>query len=401
MNKGFMPIVLLVPERNMKKFENYITNEEHINDDMFKEIALDQLAIEKSKWIFLCKANVTALNVHILPFNIKSELEHEEFREKRSFVDYLFKGLLETVFEEESDYDFNEFNPADQSTLIRFMNTLSFQFSIRYENAKNNRDISYLKNEDAVVEAINEMTDNLTGDNPKPINDMVSVVDVVPISASIEELIQDFYDRYDHELCSFTFGTIFKLSYTSDALMFSSKESGMSMRENPLAQTLALIGLMTGVSICEPDTEVLSELNDFTTHAPESNRIKDLFEKAYQMFESEKDPVKLRRNARKMLELITGEEFDDDMLDDNGSVKNPEELIKFLAETFDSDEMASFLEEMGAEVVKVPVESPEDIGAILDKLRDQMNPEEFSRLEKRLSELTGDEFINQNPKFLN
>ena len=401
MNKGFMPIVLLVPERNMKKFENYITNEEHINDDMFKEIALNQLAIEKSKWIFLCKANVTALNVHILPFNIKSELEHEEFREKRSFVDYPFKGLLETVFEEESDYDFNEFNPADQSTLIRFMNTLSFQFSIRYENAKNNRDISYLKNEDAVVEAINEMTDNLTGDNPKPINDMVSVVDVIPISASIEELIQDFYDRYDHELCSFTFGTIFKLSYTSDALMFSSKESGMSMRENPLAQTLALIGLMTGVSIYEPDTEVLSELNDFTTHAPESNRIKDLFEKAYQMFESEKDPVKLRRNARKMLELITGEEFDDDMLDDNGSVKNPEELIKFLAETFDSDEMISFLKEMGAEVVKVPVESPEDIGVVLDKLRDQMNPEEFSRLEKRLSELTGDEFINQNPKFLN
>lgn len=401
MNKGFMPIVLLVPERNMKKFENYITNEEHINDDMFKEIALNQLAIEKSKWIFLCKANVTALNVHILPFNIKSELEHEEFREKRSFVDYPFKGLLETVFEEESDYDFNEFNPADQSTLIRFMNTLSFQFSIRYENAKNNRDISYLKNEDAVVEAINEMTDNLTGDNPKPINDMVTVVDVIPISASIEELIQDFYDRYDHELCSFTFGTIFKLSYTSDALMFSSKESGMSMRENPLAQTLALIGLMTGVSIYEPDTEVLSELNDFTTHTPESNRIKDLFEKAYQMFESEKDPVKLRRNARKMLELITGEEFDDDMLDDNGSVKNPEELIKFLAETFDSDEMISFLKEMGAEVVKVPVESPEDIGVVLDKLRDQMNSEEFSRLEKRLSELTGDEFINQNPKFLN
>ena len=89
------------------------------------------------------------------------------------------------------------------------------------------------------------------------------------------------------------------------------------------------------------------------------------------------------------------------MLDDNGSVKNPEELIKFLAETFDSDEMISFLKEMGAEVVKVPVESPEDIGVVLDKLRDQMNPEEFSRLEKRLSELTGDEFINQNPKFLN
>lgn len=401
MNKGFMPIVLLVPERNMKKFENYITNEEYINDDMFKEIALNQLAIEKSKWIFLCKANVTALNVHILPFNIKSELEHEEFREKRSFVDYLFKGLLETVFEEESDYDFNEFNPADQSTLIRFMNTLSFQFSIRYENAKNNRDISYLKNEDVVVEAINEMTDNLTGDNPKPINDMVSVVDVIPISASIEELIQDFYDRYDHELCSFTFGTIFKLSYTSDALMFSSKESGMSMRENPLAQTLTLIGLMTGVSIYEPDTEVLSELNDFTTHVPESNRIKDLFEKAHQLFNNEKDPVKLRENARKMLEFVTGKEFDDDMFDNNGSVKNPEELIKFLAETFDSDEMISFLKEMGAEVVKVPVESPEDIGVVLDKLRDQMNPEEFSRLEKRLSELTGDEFINQNPKFLN
>lgn len=401
MNKGFMPIVLLVPERNMKKFENYITNEEHINDDMFKEIALNQLAIEKSKWIFLCKANVTALNVHILPFNIKSELEHEEFREKRSFVDYLFKGLLETVFEEESDYDFNEFNPADQSTLIRFMNTLSFQFSIRYENAKNNRDISYLKNEDAVAEAINEMTDNLTGDNPKPINDMVSVVDVIPISASIEELIQDFYDRYDHELCSFTFGTIFKLSYTSDALMFSSKESGMSMRENPLAQTLALIGHMTGVSIFEPDTEALSELNDYTTYIPESNRIKDLFEKTHQLFDNEKDPVKLRKNARKMLEFVTGKEFDDGMFDNDGSVKNPEELVKFLAESFDPDEMASFLEEMGAEVVKVPVESPEDIGAILDKLRNQMSPEEFSRFEKRISELIGDDFISQNPKFLN
>ena len=401
MNKGFMPIVLLVPERNMKKFENYITNEEHINDDMFKEIALNQLAIEKSKWIFLCKANVTALNVHILPFNIKSELEHEEFREKRSFVDYPFKGLLETVFEEESDYDFNEFNPADQSTLIRFMNTLSFQFSIRYENAKNNRDISYLKNEDAVVEAINEMTDNLTGDNPKPINDMVSVVDVISISASIEELIQDFYDRYDHELCSFTFGTIFKLSYTSDALMFSSKESGMSMRENPLAQTLALIGLMTGVSIYEPDTEVLSELNDYTTYIPESNRIKDLFEKAHQLFHNEEDPVKLRKNARKMLEFVTGKEFDDDMFDNDGSVKNPEELVKFLAESFDPDEMASFLEEMGAEVVKVPVESPEDIGTILDKLRNQMSPEEFSRFEKRISELIGDDFISQSPKFLN
>lgn len=401
MNKGFMPIVLLVPERNMKKFENYITNEEHINDDMFKEIALNQLAIEKSKWIFLCKANVTSLNVHILPFNIKSELEHEEFREKRSFVDYLFKGLLETVFKEESDYDFNEFNPADQSTLIRFMNTLSFQFSIRYENAKNNRDISYLKNEDAVVEAINEMTDNLTGDNPKPINDMVSVVDVVPISASIEELIQDFYDRYDHELCSFTFGTIFKLSYTSDALMFSSKESRMSMRENPLAQTLALIGHMTGVSIFEPDTEALSELNDYTTYMPESNRIKDLFEKAHQLFNNEKDPVKLRENARKMLEFVTGKEFDDDMFDNNGSVKNPEELVKFLAESFDPDEMVSFLEEMGAEVVKVPVESPEDISAILDKLRNQMSPEEFSRFEKRMSELIGDDFISQSPKFLN
>ena len=401
MNKGFMPIVLLVPERNMKKFENYITNEEHINDDMFKEIALNQLAIEKSKWIFLCKANVTALNVHILPFNIKSELEHEEFREKRSFVDYLFKGLLETVFEEESDYDFNEFNPADQSTLIRFMNILSFQFSIRYENAKNNRDISYLKNEDAVVEAINEMTDNLTGDNPKPINDMVSVVDVIPISASVEELIQDFYDRYDHELCSFTFGTIFKLSYTSDALMFSSKESGMSMRENPLAQTLALIGHMTGVSIFEPDTEALSELNDYITYIPESNRIKDLFEKAHQLFDNEKDPVKLRKNARKMLEFVTGKEFDDDMFDNDGSVKNPEELVKFLAESFDPDEMASFLEEMGAEVVKVPVESPEDIGAILDKLRNQMSPEEFSRFEKRISELIGDDFISQSPKFLN
>ena len=401
MNKGFMPIVLLVPERNMKKFENYITNEEHINDDMFKEIALNQLAIEKSKWIFLCKANVTALNVHILPFNIKSELEHEEFREKRSFVDYLFKGLLETVFEEESDYDFNEFNPADQSTLIRFMNTLSFQFSIRYENAKNNRDISYLKNEDAVVEAINEMTDNLTGDNPKPISDMVTIVDVIPISASIEELIQDFYDRYDHELCSFTFGTIFKLSYTSDALMFSSKESGMSMRENPLAQTLALIGHMTGVSIFEPDTEALSELNDYTTYIPESNRIKDLFEKAHQLFDNEKDPVKLRKNARKMLEFVTGKEFDDDMFDNDGSVKNPEKLVKFLAESFDPDEMASFLEEMGAEVVKVPVESPEDIGAILDKLRNQMSPEEFSRFEKRISELIGDDFISQSPKFLN
>lgn len=401
MNKGFMPIVLLVPERNMKKFENYITNEEHINDDMFKEIALNQLAVEKSKWIFLCKANVTALNVHILPFNIKSELEHEEFREKRSFVDYLFKGLLETVFEEESDYDFNEFNPADQSTLIRFMNTLSFQFSIRYENAKNNRDISYLKNEDAVVEAINEMTDNLTGDNPKPINDMVTVVDVIPISASIEELIQDFYDRYDHELCSFTFGTIFKLSYTSDALMFSSKESGMSMRENPLAQTLALIGHMTGVSIFEPDTESLSELNDYTTYIPESNRIKDLFEKAHQLFDNEKDPVKLRKNARKMLEFVTGKELDDDMFDNDCSVKNPEELVKFLAESFDPDEMTSFLEEMGAEVVKVPVESPEDIGAILDKLRNQMSPEEFSRFEKRISELIGDDFISQSPKFLN
>lgn len=401
MNKGFMPIVLLVPERNMKKLENYITNEEHINDDMFKEIALNQLAIEKSKWIFLCKANVTALNVHILPFNIKSELEHEEFREKRSFVDYLFKGLLETVFEEESDYDFNEFNPADQSTLIRFMNILSFQFSIRYENAKNNRGISYLKNEDAVVEAINEMTDNLTGDNPKPINDMVSVVDVIPISASVEELIQDFYDRYDHELCSFTFGTIFKLSYTSDALMFSSKESGMSMRENPLAQTLALIGHMTGVSIFEPDTEALSELNDHITYIPESNRIKDLFEKAHQLFDNEKDPVKLRKNARKMLEFVTGKEFDDDMFDNDGSVKNPEELVKFLAESFDPDEMASFLEEMGAEVVKVPVESPEDIGAILDKLRNQMSPEEFSRFEKRISELIGDDFISQSPKFLN
>ena len=401
MNKGFMPIVLLVPERNMKKFENYITNEEHINDDMFKEIALNQLAVEKSKWIFLCKANVTALNVHILPFNIKSELEHEEFREKRSFIDYLFKGLLETVFEEESDYDFNEFNPADQSTLIRFMNILSFQFSIRYENAKNNRNISYLKNEDAVVEAINEMTDNLTGDNPKPINDMVSVVDVIPISASIEELIQDFYDRYDHELCSFTFGTIFKLSYTSDALMFSSKESGMSMRENPLAQTLALIGHMTGVSIFEPDTEALSELNDYTTYIPESNRIKDLFEKEHQLFDNEKDPVKLRKNARKMLEFVTGKEFDDDMFDNDGSVKNPEELVKFLAESFDPDEMASFLEEMGAEVVKVPVESPEDIGVILDKLRNQMSPEEFSRFEKRISELIGDDFISQSPKFLN
>ncbi len=401
MNKGFMPIVLLVPERNMKKFENYITNEEYINDDMFKEIALNQLTIEKSKWIFLCKSNVTALNVHILPFNIKSELEHEEFREKRSFVDYLFKGLLETVFEEESDYDFNEFNPADQSTLIRFMNTLSFQFSIRYENAKNNRDISYLKNEDAVVEAINEMTDNLTGDNPKPINDMVSVVDVIPISASIEELIQDFYDRYDHELCSFTFGTIFKLSYTSDALMFSSKESGMSIRENPLAQTLTLIGHMTGVSIFEPDTEALSELNDYTTYIPESNRIKDLFEKAHQLFDNEKDPVKLRKNARKMLEFVTGKEFDDDMFYNDGSVKNPEELVKFLAESFDPDEMASFLEEMGAEVVKVPVESPEDIGAILDKLRNQMSPEEFSRFEKRISELIGDDFISQSPKFLN
>lgn len=401
MNKGFMPIVLLVPERNMKKFENYITNEEYINDDMFKEIALNQLAIEKSKWIFLCKANVTALNVHILPFNIKSELEHEEFREKRSFVDYLFKGLLETVFEEESDYDFNEFNPADQSTLIRFMNTLSFQFSIRYENAKNNRDISYLKNEDAVVEAINEMTDNLTGDNPKPINDMVTVVDVIPISASIEELIQDFYDRYDHELCSFTFGTIFKLSYTSDALMFSSKESGMSMRENPLAQTLTLIGHMTGVSIFEPDTEVLSELNDYTTYIPESNRIKDLFEKAHQLFNNEKDPVKLRKNARKMLEFVTGKEFDDGMFDNDGSVKNPEELVKFLVESFEPDEIVSFLTEMGAEVVKVPVESPEDIGAILDKLRNQMSPEEFSRFEKRISELIGDDFISQSPKFLN
>lgn len=245
------------------------------------------------------------------------------------------------------------------------------------------------------------MTDNLTGDNPKPINDMVSVVDVIPISASIEELIQDFYDRYDHELCSFTFGTIFKLSYTSDALMFSSKESGMSMRENPLAQTLTLIGHMTGVSIFEPDTEALSELNDYTTYIPESNRIKDLFEKAHQLFDNESDPVKLRKNARKMLEFVTGKEFDDDMFDNDGSVKNPEELVKFLAESFDPDEMASFLEEMGAEVVKVPVESPEDIGAILDKLRNQMSPEEFSRFEKRISELIGDDFISQSPKFLN
>lgn len=401
MSKGFMPTVLLVPERNMKKFEKYITDEIDINHDIFKEIALNQLAIEKSKWIFLCKANVITLNVHILPFNIKSELEHDEFRAKRTLVDYLFKGLLEAVFEEESDYDFNEFNPADQSTLVRFMNALSFQFSIRYENAKDDKNLSYLKNEDAVVSAITEMTDNLTGDDPKSIDSVVTVVDAIPISASIEELIQDFYDRYDHELCSFTFGTIFKLSYTSDALMFNSKEPGMSMRENPLAQTLTLIGHMTGVSIYEPDTEVLSELNDFTTHVPESNRIKDLFEKAYQMFEGEKDPVKLRKNARKMLEFITGKEFDDDIFDDDGSVKNPEELIKFLAETLNSEEVVSFLEEMGAEVVKVPVESPEDIGVVLDKLRNQMSPEEFSRFEERLSELTGDIFASQNPKFLN